>query len=252
LDKILEYEVNYHEPRMGESYQLGELSIDVISPSQLTNDPNEDSISIYFEFGETGIVMTGDAGTRAEAEMINARETLAADILHVGHHGSDTSTSANFLSAVDPDYAIISAGEDNSYGHPHQEIVDRLLDEEIEIFVTYQHGTIIFKSNGKTIELDSTIDHVSIPDAPDSSTKSKQESDPDSESEETESQNSGCIDINQATANELMEIKHIGEARADEIIDLRPFDSVEDLIRVNGIGDARLEDILNQNKACVR
>lgn len=252
LNKIIEHEVNYHEPRAGESYQLGELSIEVIAPKQLTNDANEDSISIYLQFGNSGVVMTGDAGVRAEANMLDERESLAADILHVGHHGSNTSTSEPFLTAVNPDYAIISAGEDNSYGHPDQEVVERILNHEIELFVTYQQGTITFTSDGQTFEVESMIDQAFIPDKSSSTNESIQEKDKDPEAEQSDSPKPECIDINSASVDQLTEIIHIGEARANDIVDLRPFDSIEDLIKVNGIGEARLDDIINEQKACVR
>src|SRR5690625_1486160 len=254
IDKIFEHDVNYHEPRAGESYQLGSLSLDVISPAQLTNDSNEDSISVYFQFGNTGIVMTGDAGVRSERAMMNVRN-VSADILHAGHHGSSTSTSQDFLSAVDPDYVIISAGAGNSYGHPHDEVVDRLTNHGAQIYATYQHGTIIFSSDGQEIKLDSTIDHVFVPDQPVASTGKStpvSKSEPESESERPSTPSSGCIDINSASEAELMEIIHIGEARVKDLIELRPHNTVNGLKRIKGIGDARMKDIIEQDKACVR
>ena len=258
IDKIFEHDVNYHEPRAGESYQLGSLSLDVISPAQLTNDSNEDSISVYFQFGNTGIVMTGDAGVRSERAMMNVRN-VSADILHAGHHGSSTSTSQDFLSAVDPDYVIISAGAGNSYGHPHDEVVDRLTNHGAQIYATYQHGTIIFSSDGQEIKLDSTVDHVFVPDQPTASTekstpapKSKPETEPEPEPEQPSAPASGCIDINSASEAELMEIIHIGEARVKDLIELRPHNTVNGLKRIKGIGDARMKDIIEQDKACVR
>ncbi|WP_440895044.1 MBL fold metallo-hydrolase [Amphibacillus sp. Q70] len=252
LNKMLEHEVNYHEPRAGESYQLGDLLIEVIAPEQLTNDANEDSISIFLQYGNSSVVMTGDAGARAEANMIDVRESLAADILHVGHHGSNTSTSASFLTAVNPDYAIISAGEDNSYGHPDQEVVDRIRDNGTELFMTYQHGTIIFASDGQTFEVESMNDQPFDPDKSDTSNESILEKEKSSDLIQSDDQKSGCIDINSASVDELMGIIHIGEVRANDIVDLRPFESVEALIKVDGIGEARLADIISEQKACVR
>ncbi|GAA4061269.1 MBL fold metallo-hydrolase [Amphibacillus indicireducens] len=269
IDKSLESEISYHEPRAGESYQIGELSLDVIAPAQLTNDSNEDSISVYFAFGSTGVVMTGDAGVKAERAMINARGSLSADILHAGHHGSNTSTSDSFLKAVNPDYVIISAGENNSYGHPHDEVIDRFVKSGVEIFATYQHGTIIFSSDGKSMTLDSTIDQAFAPSkqtessassdglasSGSSSTTEKQlAKEPEEKLKPTETKNppTGCVDINTASEAELMEIIHIGDVRAKDLIDFRPFKSVDDLDRVSGIGPARLKDIINQQKACVR
>ncbi len=266
LDKIIEHGVSYHEPRAGESYQLGNLFLDVIAPKQLTNDSNEDSISVYFAFGKTGIVMTGDAGVRAESAMLDVRGNLSADILHAGHHGSSTSTSESFLKAVDPKYVIISAGANNSYGHPHVEVVDRLVKSGAEIYATYQHGTIIFSSDGNSVKLESTIDQAFIPpkatvsknessssnNSSSTSSSSTKEKQPTKQEEVKKEVPAGCIDINTASEQELMEIIHIGEVRAKDLIDLRPYNSVNDLKRIKGIGDARLKDIINEQKACVR
>ena len=266
LDKIIEHGVSYHEPRAGESYQLGHLFLDVIAPKQLTNDSNEDSISVYFAFGKTGIVMTGDAGVRAESAMLDVRGNLSADILHAGHHGSSTSTSESFLKAVDPKYVIISAGANNSYGHPHVEVVDRLVKSGAEIYATYQHGTIIFSSDGNSVKLESTIDQAFIPpkatvsknessssnNSSSTSSSSTKEKQPTKQEEVKKEVPAGCIDINTASEQELMEIIHIGEVRAKDLIDLRPYNSVNDLKRIKGIGDARLKDIINEQKACVR
>lgn len=263
IDKIFEHDVSYHEPRAGESYQIGSLSLDVIAPAQLTNDSNEDSISIYFGFGDTGIVMTGDAGVRAERAMLNARGSLSADILHAGHHGSSTSTDKSFLQAVNPEYVIISAGKDNSYGHPHDEVVDLLVNSGVEILATYQHGTIIFSSDGQTLTLDSTIKQAFVPDHVVSSGESggstvaskpnKVEKPVEKpKKEESKPVSAGCIDINTASVEELMEIIHIGEVRAQDLIDLRPHNTVNGLKRIKGIGDGRMKDIIEQDKACVR
>ena len=263
IDKIFEHDVSYHEPRAGESYQIGSLSLDVIAPAQLTNDSNEDSISIYFGFGDTGIVLTGDAGVRAERAMLNARNSLSADILHVGHHGSSTSTDESFLKAVNPDYVIISAGADNSYGHPHDEVVDLLVNSGVEILATYQHGTIIFSSDGQTLTLDSTIKQAFVPDHVVSSGESggstvaskpnKVENPVEKpKKEESKPVSAGCIDINTASVEELMEIIHIGDVRVQELIDLRPHNTVNGLKRIKGIGDGRMKDIIEQDKACVR
>lgn len=250
LDKIIEHDVNYYEPRAGDRFQLGDLLIEVLSPRELTNDPNDDSISIHLQFGDTAVIMTGDASVKAEEMMIEMNDDIASDILHVGHHGSNTSTGEKFLAEVKPKYAIISAGKDNSYGHPDHEVVDRILSRGITLFTTYQDGTIIFRSNGQEFQLDSSIeqgmnlDHNAQPNEVSHSE--------DNQFEQMEAESKGCIDINEATVAELTELVHIGEARAQDIIDLRPFKSVEDLNKVSGIGEARLADILKQEKACVR
>lgn len=229
LDAILEKQLNYHEPRAGESYQLGELEIEVLSPQALSGDANEDSIAIKVIYGETGMILTGDAGLKAEEQMIAFSDNLAVDILHLGHHGSQTSTGEAFLTATKPSYAIISASKNNSYGHPHPDVLTRLQDHNIDIYATYEQGTILFYSDGHTFLSNSNANDLlsSIEDQ-------------------------SCINLNEAKKEELTEIIHIGIQRAEQIILLRPLGSIEALLNIDGIGQGRLDEIIIENKACVR
>jgi len=86
--------------------------------------------------------------------MINSGYSLKSDVLKVGHHGSSTSTTPAFLNAVSPKYAVISCGKDNSYGHPHQEVITRLNNTGVIIYRTDESGTIIAESDGSTITFD--------------------------------------------------------------------------------------------------
>ena len=83
--------------------------------------------------------------------MVQSGLPLKADVLKAGHHGSSTSTCGSFLDAVDPDYAVISCGKDNSYGHPHQETLDRLHAAGVSVFRTDEQGTVIAVSDGASI-----------------------------------------------------------------------------------------------------
>jgi competence protein ComEC len=84
-------------------------------------------------------------------------EQVSADVLKVGHHGSKTSTDEYFVGWVDPMYAVISAGCDNRYGHPHQEVIETLNRFNVEILQTCDAGTIVFESDGKILRGDATI-----------------------------------------------------------------------------------------------
>jgi len=92
-------------------------------------------------------LFTGNAETKAEADMIKAKKTLRADVLKVGHHGAKTSTSKNFLDAVKPKYAVISVGK-NSYGHPTSQVVNLLKNSKASILRTDQSSTIIITGDG--------------------------------------------------------------------------------------------------------
>ena len=113
------------------------------------------------DYGETSFLFTGDAEKEAEERMLqrNGREALQADVLKVGHHGSSTSTRAEFLEAVSPSYGVISCGKDNKYGHPHQSALDRLSAAGVQVLRTDEMGTVILQSDkeqiyavGRTVE----------------------------------------------------------------------------------------------------
>lgn len=123
------------------------LSRDVSTASKT----NEASIIVRLDYGETSFLFTGDAVTRNEHELLRFHHLLDTDVLKVGHHGSVTSTSAEFLSAVSPDIALISVGADNRYGHPHREVLDRLSSSGADIIRTDTEGTVRLLSDGTNI-----------------------------------------------------------------------------------------------------
>ncbi|MEX0932347.1 MAG: ComEC/Rec2 family competence protein [Parcubacteria group bacterium] len=117
-------------------------------------DPNDASVVARLDYGEDSFLLTGDIEMRTESILIAIDSgELDTDVLKVGHHGSKTSSSQSFLEVVSPEYSVISAGKDNRYGHPHKEVLGRLEAIGSEIFSTAESGTIVFKTNGKTLEL---------------------------------------------------------------------------------------------------
>jgi len=149
-------DARYEEPRGGQTATLGPLRIEVLHPGtgDSLTDFNDASISLRITYGGFRIVTTGDAERTAEARMV-ARwpERLAADVLRLGHHGSSTSTTPAFLDAVAPSVAIYSAGANNSYGHPHAEVVDRVVSRGIALFGTDKDGTITIVTDGTTFDV---------------------------------------------------------------------------------------------------
>lgn len=105
-----------------------------------SNDLNDWSAVLRVAYGNKSFLFTGDAETKSETDMINSKQTLKADVIKVGHHGAKTSTGKNFLNAVKPKYAVISVGKGNRYGHP-----------TVNVYRTDTQGTIVAKTNGKTI-----------------------------------------------------------------------------------------------------
>jgi len=143
--------------RRGMVIDLGdEVRLNILFPNQDVSklDPNDASIVAKLVYGDESFLFTADAELRTETILLNLDPiSLDSDVLKVGHHGSRTSTFILFAEAVSPEYAIISAGKDNSYGHPHQQVLDTLKKVSSEILSTMNEGTIIFETNGETLEL---------------------------------------------------------------------------------------------------
>jgi len=139
---------------VGDTYTLGTASFEILGPvSPSSDDLNNASILLRLTYGETSFLFTGDAEAKAEAAALSAvgRTKLNADVLKVGHHGSSTSSSEAFLEAVTPSVAVISCGEDNDYGHPHDTALQRLASYTEHIFRTDQLGSVRVFSDGTAL-----------------------------------------------------------------------------------------------------
>lgn len=116
------------------------------------NELNHYSAVIKLEYQENSFLFTGDAEIVNEEEIIEEYSEISkVDVLKVAHHGSSSSTSNNFLDIIKPDYAVISVGKNNSYGHPSPKVIKRLNNKDIKIYRTDLQGTIIISSNGMKI-----------------------------------------------------------------------------------------------------
>ena len=139
-------------PTVGETFKIGKATATILAPnSSGYNDLNNTSIVIRLAFGNNSFLFDGDAEDVSENEMLSKGLNVSADVLKVGHHGSNSSTTEAFLDKVNPKYAIISVGKGNSYGHPHKSTMDRLKAKGIKVFRTDENGTIIATSDGKNI-----------------------------------------------------------------------------------------------------
>lgn len=119
-------------------------------------DPNDGSVVLRLSYGGTDALLTGDAPCKVEETILATGQTVEADLLKVGHHGSSTSTCSAFLDAVDPRLAALSVGENNGYGHPHREVLDRLAAHDAALFRTDEDGTLTFTTDGSAWETTST------------------------------------------------------------------------------------------------
>ena len=139
-------------PEAGDMYDLGSAEVEILGLNA-GEDTNNTSIVLMIRYGETSFLFTGDAEREAEQALLDSGAELKADVLKVGHHGSDTSTSYPFLREVMPEYAVISVGEGNSYEHPEEGPLSRLRDAGCKILRTDLNGDIIISSDGKELSV---------------------------------------------------------------------------------------------------
>ena len=138
-------------PEPGEQFSLGSAQVEILGPVKEYSDTNNTSIVLRIDYGETSFLFTGDMETAAETDLIDSGADLRATVLKAGHHGSDTSSSYQFLREVMPQYTVISVGEGNSYGHPSEEVLSRFRDAGTEVYRTDMQGHVIAESDGKTV-----------------------------------------------------------------------------------------------------
>ena len=144
------YKTTY--PVVGETYTIGGATFTIIAPNkEYGNDMNSWSVGVLLQNGNHRFLFTGDAEEGAERDILQNGIDISADVYKVAHHGSNTATSQAFLDAVHPTYAVISAGEGNSYGHPHAEVLNRLRAAGVSVFRTDEQGTIVAASDGTTL-----------------------------------------------------------------------------------------------------
>ncbi|TVR34501.1 MAG: MBL fold metallo-hydrolase [Nitriliruptor sp.] len=151
----------YEEPRAGQSTTLGPLLFEIVNPPDDVDldDLHDASLSFRISYGEVRFLFTGDAEASTEQRMVDtAGEQLDADILQLGHHGSSTSTTAPFLDAVGPQVAIYSASEGNQYGHPHDEVIERVQGAEIELYGTPVNGTVTVTTDGSDWDISPEVE----------------------------------------------------------------------------------------------
>ncbi len=139
-------------PCVGDTYTLGSSVVNILGVNS-TSDPNNTSIIMSIEYGDTTFLFTGDAERDAEQVALNSGADLSATVLKVGHHGSSDSTSYQFLWEIMPQYAVISVGKDNAYGHPTDIVLSRLRDADVKIYRTDLQGDIVCISDGTKVTM---------------------------------------------------------------------------------------------------
>ncbi len=169
------------------------LTIDIIAPnSTYYSDINNYSLVVQMKYAQHRFLFMGDAENYSEQEILEGDYDIKANVIKIGHHGSYSASSNAFIEKVDPDYAIISCGKDNQYGHPHAETLKTLEKNEVNVLRTDLKGTIAVKSDGIN-ELDFTTERDDSENSGSESGKKSENSDSSDNSEETNAESRGDI-----------------------------------------------------------
>ncbi len=136
-----------------------QVSFDVLWPPAdyqvgRESELNNGSIVLRLKYGSVSVLLTGDIQDEAEGTLLADRQDLQSTILKVAHHGSEYSTSNEFLQVVKPDFAVISVGQGNDYGHPAKDTLDRLIAAGAKVFRTDENGSVVFTSDGTNVQVD--------------------------------------------------------------------------------------------------
>jgi len=135
-------------------YDLGDgATLTILGPAKLYDDMNDDSIICRLDYGDASFLFTGDSGIDALRDINDLGSQLEADVLKLGHHGSNTSTDSVVLRMVDPKAAVASCGVDNDYGHPHREVTSLLEEKDIPCLRTDLQGSIWAVTDGDSIAI---------------------------------------------------------------------------------------------------
>jgi competence protein ComEC len=160
LKQVEEKGVARHILERGSSLELdGGLVLEVLHPPAeplhaTMADANSNSVVLRVSWDEVSFLLTGDIEAEAEHQLVASSQLLAADVLKVSHHGSGDASTAEFLTAVEPSYAVISVGAENRFGHPHLAVLERLIQEgDVTVLRTDEWGTIEFVTDGRQLWL---------------------------------------------------------------------------------------------------
>ncbi len=137
--------------RVGDTYSLGEATFTIVAPEGTYEEYNNYSVGILLAYEKVKFLFVGDAEGPAEEQMLSSGMDLQADVLKIGHHGSNDSTSQAFLDAVNPSYGVISCGMGNEHGHPHTRVLNLLKKRDISLYRTDLQGDIILQTDGSVI-----------------------------------------------------------------------------------------------------
>jgi competence protein ComEC len=241
LQSSLRRQERTHRARVLDARRPGILLVQETVAPEDRLDENDNSIGIRVQHGSFSDLLTGDSQATERTYWEGVVPELLRDctVLKLAHHGSRNGTDARWLAIVRPQLAVASLGASNEYGHPHPETLGLLARHQIPLLRTDLDGTITIRSDGKMWGVVSRQPLVRGPPSRDEKVA------------QAENRRSGVtknpdrlIDVNSASQKELEALPGIGPVIARRIIEGRPYRAVEDLIRIKGIGEKRLAEIL--------
>lgn len=151
LRAIVDFGVNPIAAQHGETLKLGSATVNILAPLKQYKELNNMSVILKISYGETSFLFQGDAESQVENDLLFSDYDLTADVLKLGHHGSKTANTEKYIDAVNPQLAVISCGQGNSYGHPRVTVMEYLVELNIDFYITVDSGDITVSSDGKTI-----------------------------------------------------------------------------------------------------
>lgn len=143
--------INSKAVSCGDSFMLGSALVEIFAPMRQDKNINNMSVVLKITYGNTTFLFTGDSEKEVEKRLLREGIDISADVLSVGHHGSKTSSTDNFLSAVNPQYAVISCGKDNNFGHPSSDTLLKFEEMNILPYITSVNGDIVITSDGDNV-----------------------------------------------------------------------------------------------------
>lgn len=155
LDAVEEHDVTLYRTEAGDSIPFGDATVQVLGPPRpyLANeDRNENSVVLKLAYGQTSVLLPGDAESAQEADLVERYGSqLESTVLRAAHHGSESSSTEAFLDAVDPRAVVITSAYESQYGHPDEVVLERLAERDLPTYWTATHGTTVLRSNGTAI-----------------------------------------------------------------------------------------------------
>ncbi|MEE2644456.1 MAG: helix-hairpin-helix domain-containing protein [Myxococcota bacterium] len=248
IDTIRALQVPLKRARRGRTIEIGGgAQLEILGPTDpllrgTRSDPNSNSVILKLRFKSLAVLLAGDAEEETEMRLLQEPAQLKSTVLKVAHHGSRHATSDRFLRAVQPRYAVISAGRGNNFGHPAPETIERLERAKAIHFQTSKRGHLRLQSDGvglrwhqsEVVRARGSIGRASV-----SPSLSRGE-------QRNMSAQVGKVNVNRATAAELKRLPGVGPKLAQRIIAARaqgPFERAEDLRRISGIGPKKVDRI---------